>query len=45
MTWEATSVKSQSVPDSAFAIPSGYTESKGYGGMTARAAASSSASR
>lgn len=32
MTWEATSVKSQSVPDSAFAIPSGYTESKGYGG-------------
>ena len=33
VTWEATSVKSQSVPDSAFAIPSGYTESKGYGGM------------
>ena len=22
-----------SVPDSAFAVPSGYTESKGYGGM------------
>jgi hypothetical protein len=33
VTWEATSVKSQSVPDSAFAVPSGYTESKGYGGM------------
>jgi len=33
VTWEATSVKPQSVPDSAFAIPSGYTESKGYGGM------------
>lgn len=33
VTWEATSVKSQSVPDSAFAIPSGYTETKGYGGM------------
>jgi hypothetical protein len=33
VSWEATSVKSQPVPDSAFAIPSGYTESKGYGGM------------
>jgi hypothetical protein len=33
VTWEATSVKSQSVPDSAFAIPAGYTESKGFGGM------------
>ena len=33
VTWEATSVKAQSVPDSAFAIPAGYTESKGYGGM------------
>jgi alkaline phosphatase len=33
VTWEATSVKSQSVPDSAFAVPAGYTESKGYGGM------------
>jgi len=33
VTWEATSVKSQSVPDSAFAIPSGYTEGKGHGGM------------
>ena len=32
VTWEATSVKSQSVPDSAFKVPSGYTESKGYGG-------------
>jgi hypothetical protein len=29
VTWEATSVKSQSVPDSAFAVPAGYTESKG----------------
>ena len=35
VTWEATSVKAQSVPDSAFAIPAGYTESKGYGGMGA----------
>jgi Domain of unknown function (DUF4412) len=34
VTWEATSVKSQSVPDSAFAIPAGYTESKGFGGMS-----------
>lgn len=33
VTWEATSVKSQSVPDSAFAIPAGYTETKGFGGM------------
>lgn len=33
VTWEATSVKAQSVPDSAFAIPAGYTESKGFGGM------------
>jgi hypothetical protein len=33
LTWEATSVKSQSVPDSAFVVPAGYTESKGYGGM------------
>jgi len=33
VTWEATSVKAQSVPDSAFAVPAGYTESKGYGGM------------
>ena len=33
VTWEATSVKSQSVPDSAFEVPSGYTEGKGYGGM------------
>ena len=33
VSWEATSVKSQSVPDSAFAIPSGYTETKGFGGM------------
>jgi hypothetical protein len=31
VTWEATSVKSQSVPDSAFKIPSGYTESKAAG--------------
>jgi hypothetical protein len=29
MTWEATSVKAQSVPDSAFQIPAGYTESTG----------------
>jgi len=35
VTWEATSVKNQSVPDSAFAVPAGYTESKGYGGMGA----------
>ena len=28
VTWEATSVKSQSVPDSAFKVPAGYTESK-----------------
>ncbi|HUM12330.1 MAG TPA: DUF4412 domain-containing protein [Myxococcaceae bacterium] len=35
MTFEATSVKAQSVPDSAFKVPAGYTESKGYGGMTA----------
>ena len=34
VTWEATSVKSQSVPDSAFKVPSGYTETKGYGGMS-----------
>jgi hypothetical protein len=33
VTWEATSVKSQPVADSTFAIPAGYTESKGYGGM------------
>jgi len=33
VTWEATSVKAQSVPDSVFAVPAGYTESKGYGGM------------
>lgn len=33
VTWEATSVKAQSVPDSAFKIPAGYTESKGHGGM------------
>ncbi len=33
MTWEATSVKSTSVPDSAFKIPAGYTESKTGGGM------------
>jgi hypothetical protein len=33
VTWEATSVKSQSVPDSAFKVPAGYTEAKaGYGG-------------
>lgn len=32
VTWEATSVKAQSVPDSAFEVPAGYTESKGYGG-------------
>ncbi len=32
VTWEATSVKSQSVPDSAFKVPSGYTESKGAAG-------------
>jgi Domain of unknown function (DUF4412) len=35
VTWEATSVKSQSVPDSAFSVPADYTESKGYGGMGA----------
>jgi uncharacterized protein DUF4412 len=35
VTWEAISVKNQSVPDSAFAVPAGYTESKGYGGMGA----------
>jgi hypothetical protein len=29
VTWEATSVKKQSVPDSAFRVPAGYTESKG----------------
>jgi len=29
MTWEATSVKAQSVPDSLFKVPAGYTESKG----------------
>ncbi|HSP19711.1 MAG TPA: DUF4412 domain-containing protein, partial [Myxococcaceae bacterium] len=41
MTWEATSVKSQSVPDSAFKIPAGFTESNagmgagmGAGSMT-----------
>ncbi len=33
VTFEATAVKPQSVPDSAFAVPAGYTESKGYGGM------------
>lgn len=33
MTWEATSVKSQAVPDSTFKIPSGYTESKAGTGM------------
>ncbi len=33
MTWEAISVKSQTVPDSAFKIPSGYTESKAGTGM------------
>ena len=32
VVWEATSVKNQSVPDSAFAVPAGYTESKGMGG-------------
>jgi len=33
VTWEATSVKAQSVPDSAFKVPAGYTESKsGLGG-------------
>ena len=32
VTWEATAVKAQSVPDSAFAIPAGYTEAKGIGG-------------
>jgi uncharacterized protein DUF4412 len=33
VTWEATSVKAQSVPDSAFKVPAGYTESKtGMGG-------------
>ena len=31
-TWEAISVKSQSVPDSAFKVLAGYTEAKGYGG-------------
>jgi uncharacterized protein DUF4412 len=35
VVWEATSVKAQSVPDSAFRVPAGYTESKGFGGMTA----------
>ena len=40
VTWEATSVKSQSVPDSAFAVPAGYTESKGFGGMGAPGGAS-----
>jgi hypothetical protein len=34
VTWEATSVKSQSVPDSAFKVPAGFTESKGWGGMS-----------
>ena len=34
VTWEATSVKSQSVPSSAFDVPAGFTESKGYGGMS-----------
>ena len=34
VTWEATSVKSQSVPDSAFKVPAGYTEAKGSGGMS-----------
>ena len=34
MTFEATAVKAQSVPDSAFKIPSGYTESKGGMGGT-----------
>jgi hypothetical protein len=32
VTWEATSVKAQSVPDSAFAVPAGYTEGQGFGG-------------
>jgi len=40
VTWEATSVKSQSVPDSAFAIPAGYTEGKGFGGIGAPGGAS-----
>ena len=31
MTWEATSVKAQSVPDSAFKVPAGYTEAKSGG--------------
>src|SRR5262249_46455217 len=35
VTWEATSVKKQSVPDSAFKVPAGFTEAQGYGGMTA----------
>lgn len=34
MTFEATSVKAQSVPDSAFKVPAGYTESKGGMGGT-----------
>ncbi|HZJ54274.1 MAG TPA: DUF4412 domain-containing protein [Myxococcaceae bacterium] len=35
MTWEATSVKAQSVPDSAFKVPAGYTESRsGSAGAT-----------
>lgn len=34
VTWEATSVKAQSVPSSAFDVPAGFTESKGYGGMS-----------
>ena len=33
MTWEAMSVKSQTVPDSAFKIPSGYTETKSGAGI------------
>ena len=31
MTWEATSVKAQSVPDSMFKVPAGYTEGRGSG--------------
>ncbi len=31
MTWEATSVKAQSVPDSMFKVPAGYTEGRGAG--------------
>lgn len=31
MTWEATSVKAQSVPDSMFKVPADYTEGRGSG--------------